>query len=76
MGMPQATETGGVLTKRTFGADESGKTFGPPAPGEVSWCVTHRFTGERRFQSAQTAYMAVQRAGWTFSEALAVKVDG
>lgn len=52
------------------------RTFGPPASGEIEWCATHRFTGERKFVRAQTAFVAVQRAGWTFSEATAVVLIG
>lgn len=55
---------------------EQKKTFGPAPATEVDWCVTHRFTGERRFQRAQTAFNAVQRAGWNFSEATAYIVEG
>ena len=51
------------------------RELGSPPSREVGWCATHRFTGERKFVRAQTAYKAVQRVGWTFSEALAVVVD-
>lgn len=52
------------------------RELGSPPSHEVGWCATHRFTGERKFVRAQTAFVAVQRAGWTFSEASAVILDG
>jgi hypothetical protein len=62
------------MTQRAA-AGPSEKTFGPAPSHEVAWCVTHRFVGERKLVRAQTAFFAVARAGWTFSEASAVRVD-
>lgn len=56
-------------------APKGDRTFGPAPSHEVDWCVTHRFVGERKFVRAQTAFAAVQRAGWNFSEAIAVVVE-
>lgn len=51
------------------------REFGPAPSHEVDWCATHRFTGERKLVRAQTAFVAVQRAGWNFSEATAVVLN-
>lgn len=52
-----------------YGADDSGKTFGPPASYKVTWTVTHLATGQvKEHVEAQTAYGAAYMAGWPLSE--------
>lgn len=51
------------------GADDSGKTFGPPSSKKVTWSVTHLESKETKTGvEAQTAYGAAYLAGWPLSE--------